>query len=511
MLSMAPTPGPASAAPTPWGCAKDTFVVRRGATLTLVDVATGAITNGPNLSVPPPNDTNAIARHPLTGVVYAVDVTGPGPNSTIARVINPDGTVENVSATVPMTGLSASDYAGGTFTDDGHWIVANGAGQITVVDLTTPSSPTYGTTVANASFGLPWLSGDMAYRASDNRIYFIAWSTALAPIPRVGWISMASVMAGGPVTATFGPNITLPSGVFGVAGSSLGFDGSGDLWFHGAAVPGGNIIWSFDGNDLTAAGPIAPTVVPGLVQTGSGSDGFMCTASADLALTKTDGNTSVDEGDSITYTLEVTNTGPGTADGAIVVDPVVANFSATSLTCTASGGAACPTPADLSVALLQGAGLVIPSLPVGGLVSFAVTGTAGAATTIANVATVTPPPGVSDLVLANNQATDNNSVAATTTTTTTTTVLPVVVATTTTPTSTPASSTTTAPPTTTGPTTTTRVSAAGTNDGRGRGAPLAFTGSGSSPIVAASFVALLAGALALVARRRIKHPEGDAE
>jgi len=83
--------------------------------------------------------------------------------------------------------------------------------------------------------------------------------------------------------------------------------------------------------------------------------------------------------------------------GAIVQDPAVANFSASAVTCGgASGGAACPSAGNTTLALLQGSGIVIPTLPSGGSVTFTLAGTAGVSGAIANIATVAPPAGISD-------------------------------------------------------------------------------------------------------------------
>ena len=112
---------------------------------------------------------------------------------------------------------------------------------------------------------------------------------------------------------------------------------------------------------------------------------------ATLALAK-NGPASVNAGASLTYTLAVTNTGPSAADGTVVKDPAVANFNVTSVTCpSATGGAACP--ATLTVALLQGSGLVIPTLPLNGTVTLNVIGAAGLTGTINNAASATPPAG----------------------------------------------------------------------------------------------------------------------
>lgn len=104
----------APAVPTEWTCTVDTFVWRTG-TLNQAVVTTGipTPTTGPLLVPSPPTVTmtnlNAIAIHPITGIVYANNVGSPvGDN---VRVINPDGTVE--AAAVPFTNATTTGYAGG--------------------------------------------------------------------------------------------------------------------------------------------------------------------------------------------------------------------------------------------------------------------------------------------------------------------------------------------------------------------------------------------------------------
>lgn len=278
-------PAPAAhAAPTAWQCTVDTFEVRRGNSLTQVDVPTSVVTAGPTLVVEPPlvalGDVNAIGFHPITRIVYAVEVVGPNYNATIARVINPDGRVEDVSAQVPLTGATASDYAGGTFTSDGYWLLANGAGQVATIDLTSPASPSYGTAITVGTTGVPWLSGDMAYRASDDRVYFTTWGAGPGTI-RVGWIQRAAFVAGGAIVPTFGPTVTSPSPGQTNVGAMSGFDSNGNLWMS-TVTDTGIVLWRLDGAALTGANPIIPTVITGVVPALSGSDGFMCFGAAQV-------------------------------------------------------------------------------------------------------------------------------------------------------------------------------------------------------------------------------------
>ena len=96
------------------------------------------------------------------------------------------------------------------------------------------------------------------------------------------------------------------------------------------------------------------------------------TQGAGVMLTeKPSASRSVVAGATTTYQIVVRNNGPAAANNAVVRDPVATGLSCTTNpTCTASG-AGCPT--SLSITALQGTGLVIPSLPNGGVVTFNLT------------------------------------------------------------------------------------------------------------------------------------------
>jgi uncharacterized repeat protein (TIGR01451 family) len=77
---------------------------------------------------------------------------------------------------------------------------------------------------------------------------------------------------------------------------------------------------------------------------------------------------------STVYQIVVTNNGPSLADGALLTDPLPTGLTCTTATCTASGGASCPAPTGAALlAALQGAGAVVPVLPVNGSVAIALT------------------------------------------------------------------------------------------------------------------------------------------
>ncbi len=129
---------------------------------------------------------------------------------------------------------------------------------------------------------------------------------------------------------------------------------------------------------------------------------FTC-ASADLAITKTDGVTTVAAGQTVTYTITASNAGPTDAPGSLVNDTFPAPLTGCSWTCAGAGGGTCTA---------AGAGNIadVVNLPNGGSVTYTATCTVPAATAagvnIANTATVTPPMGVPDPASGNNSATD---------------------------------------------------------------------------------------------------------
>jgi uncharacterized repeat protein (TIGR01451 family) len=135
------------------------------------------------------------------------------------------------------------------------------------------------------------------------------------------------------------------------------------------------------------------------------SGGTAPTNVADLAITKTDGQTSVFVGDAVTYTIVVTNNGPNAVAGAAVTDVVPANLAGVTWTCVASAGASC--------AAAGGTGNIASTvnLAVGASATFSLSGTViGAAGSLVNTASVAAPGGMVDRLPLNNSATDSTAV-----------------------------------------------------------------------------------------------------
>jgi uncharacterized repeat protein (TIGR01451 family) len=131
-----------------------------------------------------------------------------------------------------------------------------------------------------------------------------------------------------------------------------------------------------------------------------------CRPSADLAITKTDGETTAVPGDALTYTIVVTNNGPDPVTGAAVSDLFPATLTDVSWMVSYTGGGSGPLPPSGS-----GSIATTVNLPRFATATFTVTATINPAATgtLSNTATVSPPAGVTDPNLANNTSTDTTT------------------------------------------------------------------------------------------------------
>ncbi|MFI5306163.1 MAG: hypothetical protein ACHQ53_02360 [Polyangiales bacterium] len=128
---------------------------------------------------------------------------------------------------------------------------------------------------------------------------------------------------------------------------------------------------------------------------------------ANLAVTMTDGVSSVPAGQPVSYTIVVSNAGPSAAAGATVTDTLPAALTNASWTCVGSGGATCTA---------SGSGGISDSataIPVGGQLTYTLMATvsaAAAAGQLANVASVSVPAGTMDTTPADNSVADYDQI-----------------------------------------------------------------------------------------------------
>jgi uncharacterized repeat protein (TIGR01451 family) len=127
---------------------------------------------------------------------------------------------------------------------------------------------------------------------------------------------------------------------------------------------------------------------------------------ADLAITKTDGVSSVVAGDTTSYTIVVINRGPSNVVGAAVVDTLPASLIGTGWSCVASSGSSCNESNGT-----EGINTTVDLLS-GGTATYTLNVTVDPTATgsVTNTATVSAPVSVSDTTADNNAATDTNSI-----------------------------------------------------------------------------------------------------
>ncbi len=134
---------------------------------------------------------------------------------------------------------------------------------------------------------------------------------------------------------------------------------------------------------------------------------ILVNAGTDLSITKSDNRTSVVPGETLTYTVVVSNNGPSDVTRATVTDTLPAALTDVSYTSSVTGIAAGNTA--------SGTGDIndMVNMSPGSSITYTITGTVSpnATGTLTNTATVTPPDGFTDPDLSNNSAVDADSLA----------------------------------------------------------------------------------------------------
>lgn len=143
-----------------------------------------------------------------------------------------------------------------------------------------------------------------------------------------------------------------------------------------------------------------------------GADEVVVQQLADLAITKTDGVTTVLRGGVLTYTIVVTNNGPSAVTGAVVADtrPTAITAGSWAWTCAPTGVNGCGGTGNNGTGDIN---KTLGTLASGVSVTFTVTGTVSntaAAGPLTNTATVTAPATILDTNPANNIATDTDTI-----------------------------------------------------------------------------------------------------
>jgi uncharacterized repeat protein (TIGR01451 family) len=201
----------------------------------------------------------------------------------------------------------------------------------------------------------------------------------------------------------------------GAGGATCTAAGAGDINDTANLPAGGSVTYTASGTinaDATGSLVNTATVTSSITDptpgNNSATDTDTLTPTADLSITKTDGQATAVPGTSITFTIVAANAGPSDAPGATVADTFPAILTGVTWTCVGAGGATCTA---------AGAGNIndIVNLPAGGSVTYTANAVidAGATGTLVNTATVAAPGGVTDPTPGNNSATDTNTLTPT--------------------------------------------------------------------------------------------------
>ena len=135
--------------------------------------------------------------------------------------------------------------------------------------------------------------------------------------------------------------------------ATLATSPSGATLTEGTSVQG-NAAYVFQPNSASASNTVLP-----------------CAA---LSISKTNHTTTLAAGQTTTYDLVVTNSGPSAANNALLKDPAAPGLACSAIACTAATGAAsCASLVAVNMVLLQGSGIVLNNFPASSSYTFQIT------------------------------------------------------------------------------------------------------------------------------------------
>jgi uncharacterized repeat protein (TIGR01451 family) len=371
------------------------------------------------------------AATPGGSVTYTITASNAGPSNA------PGATVADTfpaSLTCTWTCVGAG---GGTCTASGSGNINDttnlpAGGSITYTASCTISAAATGTLTNTATVAAP--AGITDPTPGNNSATDIDTLAASADLSITNTDGVSAATPGGSVTYTItasnaGPSNatgatvadTFPAALtctwtcVGAGGGTCTASGSGNINDTINLPAGGSVTYTASctisaaatgtlTNTATVAAPAGVTdPTPG---NNSATDIDTLVASADLAITNTDGVTTATPGGSVTYTITASNAGPSNATGATVADTFPASLTCT-WTCVGAGGGTCTA---------SGSGNINDTinLPAGGSTTYTASCTISAAATgtLTNTATVAAPAGVTDPTPGNNSAPDTDTLAA---------------------------------------------------------------------------------------------------
>jgi len=332
--------------------------------------------------------TKKCARRALLLLTYFVALPA------VAQIIPAltDTTCAGQRAGKVLTPCTANDFTATPTVTNTNGATTCVHGQYFTADLQLSLSHTQGNSRYNIGVFTGQDGNNPATTTSGNVCSAAAMPTS--PLPWTSLDSNACGDVGGAASAT--PTIT------GVKIACIGTVGSN------ATVPY-LVVWDQNAGTATSCNGSADVVAT----TGSKCNGGTATISnvivnpgADLSMVK---NLSI-VGNTVTYSLTVTNNGPDPANGAAYTDTVPNTVGGLSANCgSPAGGAVCGTQPNIAGQVVSG---TVGTLPNGGSVTITISGTAAGGAVVDNTASVSPPGGVTDPTPGNNSSTATGTVGA---------------------------------------------------------------------------------------------------
>ena len=218
-------------------------------------------------------------------------------------------------------------------------------------------------------------------------------------------------VTGATIADTFPATETCTWTCLGAGGGTCTAAGSGNINDAVNLPAGGSVTYTAScaisaaaNGSLSNTATISSAITDPTPGNNSATDTDTLTPQADLAITKTDGVSSVVAGGSTLYTITASNAGPSNAPGSTVADTFPATLTC-NWTCVGAGGGTCTAAGSGNISDTA-------NLPAGGSTTYTANcNVSGAATgSLVNTATVVAGAGVTDLVPGNNSATDTDTV-----------------------------------------------------------------------------------------------------
>ncbi len=376
-------------------------------------------------------DSENATRYPAgTNVTYTVVARNGGPGSVTGATIADtfSTTLTGVSYTVTGTGgaVDTTNASSGTGNLNETVNLPSGGTLTYVVTGSIPSSTATGSLNDTATITAP--SGVTDTNTANNTASVSATITKVADLA-ITHSDNGVTTPGGTVTYTLVVTNNGPSDASGIKVSDVigneitgvtwtstdGASGSGNSFSDSTLnlASGATATYTITGTinaataNATAVSATATVAAPpGVTDTNSGNNSATDTITtgtptqADLRITNSAGASTYAAGQAVTYTIIVTDAGPGNANGASVAD-TFSTLTGVTYTATSTGTASGYTSSSGNISDTV-------NLTSGSSITYVVTGTipsSSSVTSISDTATVTAPSGVTDPNTANNTAT----------------------------------------------------------------------------------------------------------